>query len=165
MAKDYAKPSVTKIAPASKTPGPSLILWISSLVLLVGLSYGLYYLSKQTPSSLPESGIAEKAPTKTQQAKSATETEKKDAAPKLDFYQSLTKFTVLPSNVEAYKPKTDSQKYHYLLQTGSFRAEKDAEKQRRLSPSKAYVQTSAASPLQTGYGTAYKLGHSAPAAK
>ncbi len=127
MPKDYAKPSTTRKNPHPAKKGPSPTLWLAAIALIGGLGAGLYYLSSQpTPTTSEKSHEAEKAA----KAHIAKESPKATEQPPYKFYELLPKSTVPPSQVDAYKPKTDGKKYHYLLQTGSFRAEKDAERQK-----------------------------------
>lgn len=58
--------------------------------------------------------------------------EDEPARPEFRFYEMLPESEVIPPDTNAYSPKPDmaSQNREYILQAGSFRTRKDAERQR-----------------------------------
>lgn len=148
--KDYAKNKRGKAAasrakaPTRKAPPkkrfPTGLLAIT-LVLLSGLGYGLYHLTKVDPDKattpLASSKPAEKkpvapkpAPVKSPQAEAKPEP--KSDNKRFEFYEMLEKSEVKAPQVDAYKstPKDAKSKTTYLLQAGSFKAKADAERMR-----------------------------------
>lgn len=111
---------------ATKRAVPIVLL----IVLISAFSYGLYYLQSIPPTkSLPETAIqsTSKKDTNTQ----TPITEKKPDT-RFKFYDLLPESKIKPSEVDAYqfKEKGKETKYLYLVQTGSFRNKKDAERQK-----------------------------------
>jgi cell division protein FtsN len=137
MAKDYAKSTnskkksgATSLPPEKESQSPSLWLIFAAIVAISALGYGLY-----TLSNVPEDAIKKPIPANTVQeakpkAKPKKEPEKSE--PDFDFYQILPNSEVTTSPVEAYKPDPAKAKvkYDYMLQTGSFKNQKDAERQK-----------------------------------
>lgn len=159
MTKDFAKPSTTRKPGDKKKPGPSTSAKTKKtkttpkkasaatlkqnqtqahskrtkpVILLIALisafSYGLYYLQSIPPTkSLPDS------PKKSQtepESKPALSEEKTDT--RFKFYDLLPESKIKPTEVDAYqfKEKDRQTQYAYLIQTGSFRNKKDAERQK-----------------------------------
>ncbi|MFT7371616.1 MAG: cell division protein FtsN [Oleiphilaceae bacterium] len=100
------------------------------IILISAFTYGLYYLqsippTKSLPDTAPKSGIKKEANIQ------APLVEKKPDA-RFKFYDLLPESKIQPSEVDVYqfKDKNKQTKYSYLVQTGSFRNEKDAERQK-----------------------------------
>jgi len=113
------------------TPQPKRTKPIILLILLISaFSYGLYYLQSIPPTkSIPDA--AHQTPIKKETKKTATHTEKKTDT-RFKFYDLLPESNIKPSEVDVYrfKEKNKQTKYSYLVQTGSFRTKKDAERQK-----------------------------------
>lgn len=151
--KDYAKnkrgsasasrsrPSPKKAAPKTKRRFPTGLLAIT-LLLLGGLSFGLFKLTQVEPGSENHSPIAkstpktinkvtEKAPAKNKAPVTEKSTNQNDTK-RFEFYEMLKKSEVETAKVDAYKstPKDAKSQQKYLLQAGSFKAKADAERMR-----------------------------------
>ena len=150
MTRDYAKPSTTKTSskskpkkktakksaatpkaapPAPSNSGKSKFFHITLITaILGGFAYGLYKLA-QLPA---DRTLDPTTPTKPSQAKQVepTKTEKPEA--RFQFYDMLPNSEVETDAVTAYtfKEKGVQEEYQYMLQTGSFRQRKDAERQK-----------------------------------
>lgn len=102
--------------------------WILSLAAVGGFTGFIAYLNS-LPS--PEEQLPEKAPTRPpageQKAPKTTSSEEK---PGFRFYDMLPDSEVIPPEVEEYTPGPSQQNFDYLVQTGSFRQQQDAERQR-----------------------------------
>ena len=116
-----------KNTPKQQPKMKPLIIFIG-LVIVSAFIYGLYSLNKVPPSKSPLTEPIFSAPTKKQ--------EKTELSPKtkerFNFYDILPESEIIPPKVDEYKytAKGKATKYQYILQTGSFRSLKDAEKQR-----------------------------------
>lgn len=102
-------------------------------VVLGGFGYALYKLA-QVPG---ETELASEAPIsaiKSNESSSPKKPEQQIEAPeaRFQFYDLLPKSEVDTGNVDAYtfKEKGAAEEYLYILQTGSFRSAKDAERQK-----------------------------------
>lgn len=149
--KDYAKnkrgkASASRARPAAKKPPvqkkksfPTGLLAIT-LLLLGGLGYGLYHLTKVTPEKVdtPISSISKQEIHKPQPKKPVPKpavveksVENQDKK-RFEFYEMLEKSEVETSQVDAYKstPKDAKSQHSYLLQAGSFKIKADAERMR-----------------------------------
>ncbi len=102
--------------------------WILSLAAVGGFIGFIAYLNSVPPHKLPAAhdGQPEQQPLNTK----ATETQKPKEETGFRFYDMLPDSEVIPPKVEAYDPGPAKQSFTYLVQTGSFRSEKDAERQR-----------------------------------
>ena len=118
---------VSKKAPEPQSKMKPLVIF-SSIVIAAAFIAGLYFLNKVPPSKSP---LTE--PTSTTQTKAQQKTE---PAPKIkerfNFYDILPESEIIPPKVDEYKytEKGKATKYQYILQTGSFKSLKDAERQR-----------------------------------
>ncbi len=156
MTRDYAKPSTTKEPgkrskerPGSRKPKASKSStrthkssasaprtkstpWIIIACIAVASAFvtGLVYLNKVPPTKSPLP-VAEPKKTTTVQPKPDTTSSTKE---RFKFYDLLPESEVIPPKVDAYqyKEKGKQIKYEYILQTGSFRSMKDAERQRAM---------------------------------
>lgn len=144
-----AKPAPKKKAPVKKQKRFPTGLLAITLLLISGLGYGLYHLTKVDPSNastpLASTKPATKAPASaTQTAKASSSkngpapqqapktTDAKDTTKRFEFYELLEKSEVTTQNVDAYKstPRDAETEHSYLLQAGSFRIKEDAERMR-----------------------------------
>lgn len=102
--------------------------WILSLAAVGGFIGFIAYLNS-LPT--PEQQLPEKAPTQPPAAKQqAPETTTSEEKPGFRFYDMLPDSEVIPPDVEEYTPGPTQQNFDYLVQTGSFRKQEDAERQR-----------------------------------
>jgi len=112
--------------PQSNRTKPVILL----ILLISAFSYGLYYLQSIPPTkSLPDPAL----PTMIQKEtniKTPVTNNKQDT--RFKFYDLLPESNIKPSEVDAYKfrAKDKQSTYSYLVQTGSFRNKKDAERQK-----------------------------------
>lgn len=117
--------NVSKKAPEPQSKVKPLIIFASAVVAIAFIA-SLYFLNKVPPSS---SALTE--PSSSTQAKTQKETPPKTEE-RFNFYDILKESEVVPPKVDEYKytEKGKATKYQYILQTGSFRSLKDAERQR-----------------------------------
>lgn len=103
--------------------------WILSLAAVGGFIGFIAYLnSLPTPGPAPQEAArpAPVAPAPAE-AETASGTEEKQ---RYRFYELLPESEVVPPEVEEYTPGPASQNFTYLIQSGSFRSQQDAERQR-----------------------------------
>lgn len=103
-------------------------VWIVNLFLASLFIYFLYYLD-----SVPETPdrTNNPKPKATPIVSTPPPVEKRTkTGPEFTFYDSLPKTEVKAPKVAAYQPKKLPENVSYLLQTGSFRSQSDAERQR-----------------------------------
>jgi len=100
------------------------------IILISAFTYGLYYLQSIPPtnsiSDTPSQALIKK------EAKSQESLAEKKTDARFKFYDLLPESNIKPSEVDAYKfrEKNKQTKYSYLVQTGSFRNKRDAERQK-----------------------------------
>ncbi|MDC0663076.1 SPOR domain-containing protein [Marinobacter sp. SS21] len=149
MPRDYAKQSrpepaprrtPRKAAPAKRSGRPQparhqsgglSVRWILSLAAVGGFIGFIFYLNTLepgTPSAQPADNDRQSQP-------EAISTNRNQRAPaeqpqNFRFYEMLPDSEVIPPKVEEYTPGPAQQTYNYLVQTGSFRSQSDAERQR-----------------------------------
>jgi cell division protein FtsN len=150
MSRDYARKSRTASKPATSTKsarparkqkqppkrpaaaksqrGGLSLKWILSLAAVGGFIGFIAYLNS-LPTSEPRQG--EKSTTAEPPAvkEKPSETAAKEK-PGFRFYDMLPDSEVVPPEVEEYTPGPGQQTFDYLVQTGSFRQQQDAERQR-----------------------------------
>ncbi len=151
MTRDFAKPSTTrdlgarsKSAPSGKPPkkqakqpkkAPEMqssksrpLVLFAALTIIAAFIAGLYYLNKVPATEITPTEPASK-PANVTQKKTTANTETKE---RFKFYDLLPKSEVIPPKVDAYKFKEKGKaiNFEYVLQTGSFRNHRDAEKQK-----------------------------------
>ncbi|WP_111498225.1 MULTISPECIES: SPOR domain-containing protein [Marinobacter] len=126
-------PAKRKSAPPKQSGGLSL-RWILSLALVGGFIGFIAYLnSLPTPAQqAAQSEAAQPAPKPAQPESAKPGSGTTEQKQSFEFYEMLPESEVVPPKVEAYDPgpAPAERKYRYLVQTGSFRGEKDAERQR-----------------------------------
>jgi cell division protein FtsN len=108
------------------------IFFILTLLILLGaFAYGLYLLQAipETHSISPEETKLKTKP----DTKAETKTQK-EPENRFNFYDILPQHEVIAPKVDAYqfKEKTEQGEYYYMIQTGSFRNLKDAERQKAM---------------------------------
>lgn len=112
--------------PAPKRTKPIILL----IILISAFAYGLYYLQSIPPTvSIPN------IDPQSQQditAKNHIPQAEKKPDTRFKFYDLLPESNIKPSEVDAYqfKEKNKPTNHSYLVQTGSFRNKKDAERQK-----------------------------------
>jgi cell division protein FtsN len=137
MARDYARGKKTKNKAKSKASPVRALL---TLIVAAGFIGGLWYLAQQpkdqaapAPAEQASSAPAspKTAPTNSEPKKSGNTSKATDKS-NFDFYNLLPESQVQPQTVDAYKstPKDPNKKTNTLLQAGSFRNLKDAERMR-----------------------------------
>ena len=112
-------------APPARTK-PIILL----ILLVSAFSYGLYYLQSIPPTE----SLTEAAPKTSKHSKATPKTTEKERKTdtRFKFYDLLPESNIKPSEVDAYqfKEKNKQTEFAYLVQTGSFRNKKDAERQK-----------------------------------
>lgn len=102
--------------------------WILSLAAVGGFVGFIAYLNSLPTTELQRGGQAETAkPPVVKEKAPETAVEEK---PGFRFYDMLPDSEVVPPEVEEYTPGPGQQTFDYLVQTGSFRQQEDAERQR-----------------------------------
>lgn len=139
------KPAGTKKPAASQQRFPWIKL-VVAISLIGGMGYSLYHLSQtmqQTsppatqppalkPAYKPQPKPADKPASRSSTKEQPPQEVRVVEEPRFEFYQMLVGSEVSTDSVDAYKstPKGAKTEYKYLLQAGSFRSAKDAEKMR-----------------------------------
>ncbi|MDI9246735.1 SPOR domain-containing protein [Marinobacter sp. CHS3-4] len=124
--KAKAQPARRKVARAQH--GGLSLKWILSLAAVGGFIGFIAYLnSLPAPKSAGQADNIEEQSNKDATAATNKASEKK---PGFRFYDMLPDSEVVPPKVDEYTPGPDQTDFDYLVQTGSFRTEKDAERQR-----------------------------------
>ncbi|MDL0433366.1 SPOR domain-containing protein [Marinobacter sp. TBZ242] len=120
--------SARRPAAAKSQHGGLSLRWILSLAAVGGFIGFIAYLNS-LPTTEPRSG----SKTETVQppvAKEKTPETASEEKPGFRFYDMLPDSEVVPPEVEEYTPGPSQQTFDYLVQTGSFRKQEDAERQR-----------------------------------
>ncbi|MFT6029234.1 MAG: cell division protein FtsN [Oleiphilaceae bacterium] len=122
-------PSIPEVKPRTKSRRSLFVF--SLLSLIVAFGYGLYLLQTVPEThSLPseETKIKEKPSVKTEKKT------QKEPENRFNFYDLLPKNEVIAPKVDAYqfKEKSAPGEFYYIIQTGSFRNLKDAERQKAM---------------------------------
>jgi len=153
MTQDFAKPTTTRKPGASKKPKKKpakkpaagkkpvkkntqtpptepkskTTIVVSLLLLSTAFLYGLYFLQSVPPTHIePTSVTGNKS-----NAKSLSE-QNEPAEKRFNFYDILPDTKITSQKVDEYtfKEKSSGSDFYYVIQTGSFRSAKDAEKQK-----------------------------------
>ncbi|TGN38493.1 SPOR domain-containing protein [Marinobacter confluentis] len=121
-----AQPARKSVAKAQH--GGLSLKWILSLATVGGfIGFIVYLNSLPTPDQTrTPSGGQDQAETTTESPAKNPENKK----PGFKFYDMLPDSEVVPPKVDEYTPGPGQTTFDYLVQTGSFRTEKDAERQR-----------------------------------
>lgn len=125
------KNTVTMAETAPKQPKRRALFILSLLVLLSAFAYGLYLLQ-----SIPEThsiSSEESKPTIKPGIKAEIKVQK-EPENRFNFYDLLPEHKVIAPKVDAYqyKEKSAPGEFYYIVQTGSFRNLKDAERQKAM---------------------------------
>lgn len=128
-ARKQKQPSKRPAAARAQHGGLS-VRWILSLAAVGGFIGFIAYLnSLPAPDERQESKTVPAQPPATE--KQVPDTTASDEKPGFRFYDMLPDSEVIPPEVEEYTPGPASQQtFDYLVQTGSFRQQQDAERQR-----------------------------------
>lgn len=103
--------------------------WILSLAAVGGFIGFIAYLnSLPTPDPAPRE-TARQAPVATPAPEREAAVGKEEKQ-RYRFYELLPESEVVPPKVEEYTPGPASRNFNYLIQSGSFRSQQDAERQR-----------------------------------
>lgn len=122
------KPQAKRPAAAKAQHGGLSLRWILSLAAVGGFIGFIAYLnSLPTPDQQPTKRTPAQPPATEEQA---PDTSASDEKPGFRFYDMLPDSEVIPPDVEEYTPGPNQQTFDYLVQTGSFRKQEDAERQR-----------------------------------
>ncbi|MDY6799216.1 MAG: SPOR domain-containing protein [Pseudomonadota bacterium] len=152
MARDYApkgrkspaKPASRKTARQGKRPSPGpapaparrqqgslSVRWILALAAVGGFIGFIFYLNSLPPVDTGDTGSDTATKESREQEETAKQPEAKPKKPNFKFYEMLPESEVVTPEVEEYTPDTSRQQdFRYLVQTGSFRRQGDAERQR-----------------------------------
>ena len=117
-----------RTAPSHSQHGALSLKWILSLAAVGGFIGFIVYLN-----TLPDGqSSAPVAPAKqtTEPQKPATSPAKQDRERNFRFYDMLPESEVVPPKVQEYAPNPTIQDFNYVVQSGSFRSQQDAERQR-----------------------------------
>lgn len=123
-----ARPRAEQRTPARGQQGGLSLKWILSLAAVGGfIGFIVYLNSLPTPEPTRQTnGPAPVTPPAKEQETAAGEKTKQ----RYRFYEMLPESEVVPPKVEEYTPGPAQQDFTYLIQSGSFRSQKDAERQR-----------------------------------
>lgn len=102
--------------------------WVLSLAAVGGFIGFIAYLNS-IPASGPQEPVVTPAPVAPAPAEPETATGSEEKQ-RYRFYELLPESEVVPPKVEEYTPGPASQDFTYLIQSGSFRSQQDAERQR-----------------------------------
>lgn len=117
-------------APARAQHGALSLKWILSLAAVGGFIGFIVYLNTLPGGSEPNTAKpSPSAPVKEAPAPAVT-APSKEQEPKFRFYDMLPESEVVPPKVNEYSPNPSQQEFTYLVQSGSFRQQEDAERQR-----------------------------------
>ncbi|WP_148861697.1 SPOR domain-containing protein [Marinobacter fonticola] len=118
-----------KTAPKRQSGGLSL-RWILSLALVGGFIGFIAYLNSMPTSENRQTATTKPAPSKP--LKPAPAEKPKEQQQSFQFYDMLPESEVVPPKVEEYDPgpAPEERQFRYLVQTGSFKGQTDAERQR-----------------------------------
>lgn len=126
-----AKPKTTRTRPAPSARaqhGGLSLKWILSLAAVGGfIGFIVYLNSLPTGSATQPPAVTQPAPKPAEKSPDVTTREEK---PGFRFYEMLPESEVVPPNVEEYTPGPAQQEFNYVVQSGSFRSQQDAERQR-----------------------------------
>lgn len=120
------KQTAKRPAAAKSQQGGLSLRWILSLAAVGGFIGFIAYLNS-LPTSEPRQGTKT---TETPVVKEKAPETAKEEKPGFRFYDMLPDSEVVPPEVEEYTPGPGQQTFDYLVQTGSFRQQDDAERQR-----------------------------------
>lgn len=119
------KPAAT----ARSQQGGLSLKWILSLAAVGGFIGFIVYLNSLPTSPGPQQPALTGQPAQKPAEKPAAQTAQ-DEKPGFRFYEMLPESEVVPPKVEEYTPGPVQQNFTYVVQSGSFRNQQDAERQR-----------------------------------
>lgn len=123
--------SVPAPAPARRQQGSLSVRWILALAAVGGFVGFIFYLNSLPPVEPGDTGSDTATEESRQQDETAKQPEAKRKKPNFRFYEMLPESEVVTPEVEEYTPDSSrKQDFRYLVQTGSFRRQDDAERQR-----------------------------------
>ncbi len=122
------KQTAKRPAAAKSQHGGLSLRWILSLAAVGGFIGFIAYLNSLPTIEPRQGGQTETA--KPPAAKEKTPEKTVEEKPSFRFYDMLPDSEVVPPKVEEYTPGPGQQTFDYLVQTGSFRNQEDAERQR-----------------------------------
>ena len=114
-------------ATQKKIPG---WVWFFNLALAALFLLFLYYLKSVPEHQDPELTTPASKPPAKEVATTTPKADKEQEDTRFKFYDMLPETKVIAPKVEEYTPKKQPENVTYMLQTGSFRAFSDAERQR-----------------------------------
>lgn len=119
-----------KPVPARRQQGSLSVRWVLALAAVGGFIGFIFYLNSLPPvddTTANDANVQEPTP-KEEKGQTAEEKPKKQ---NFKFYEMLPESEVVTPEVEEYTPApSEKQAFSYLVQTGSFRKQGDAERQR-----------------------------------
>ena len=115
-----------QVTPTANRTKPIILL----VILISAFVVGLYYLQSVPPTQSISDSAKKTLPKKPINTRKSLKEKKTDT--RFKFYDLLPESQIKPPQVEAYKFKEKNKKtnYTYIVQTGSFRSRKDAERQK-----------------------------------
>ncbi|GGC83088.1 SPOR domain-containing protein [Marinobacter halophilus] len=131
--KPAARPRKTetpkRTAPSHSQHGALSLKWILSLAAVGGFIGFIVYLNT-LPDGQGPTPVTPAATQTTQPQKPAASPSKQERERNFRFYDMLPESEVLPPKVQEYAPNPTLQDFNYVVQSGSFRSQEDAERQR-----------------------------------
>ncbi len=120
-------PPRSRRAPASTQhqSGGLSVRWILSLAAVGGFTGFIVYLNSLPPASTPKPAVTTQSPPPAKPSP-----KKPGDATHFRFYDILPDSKVVPQDIGDYAPGPEDRSFEYMLQTGSFRHQADAERQR-----------------------------------
>jgi cell division septation protein DedD len=117
-------------APARAQHGALSLKWILSLAAVGGFIGFIVYLNTLPTGSESQTAKPPVSAPATEKPAPAVTAPSKDKEPNFRFYDMLPESEVVPPKVNEYSPNPSQQEFTYLVQSGSFRQQEDAERQR-----------------------------------
>ena len=127
-----AKPKAARPKPAATARsqhGSLSLKWILSLAAVGGFIGFIFYLNSLPTNPDSQQQVITEKPAQKPAPVPAEKTREEDK-PGFRFYEMLPESEVVPPRVEEYTPGPTQTDFNYLLQSGSFRSQEDAERQR-----------------------------------
>jgi cell division protein FtsN len=118
-------------APARRQQGSLSVRWVLALAAVGGFIGFIFYLNSLPPVDQAGTDGGSAAEEPRQQEEVVKQPEEKPKKQNFKFYEMLPESEVVTPDVEEYTPDpSQKQDFSYLVQTGSFRQQGDAERQR-----------------------------------